>query len=278
MRCPVCGSTYLIKDDSRGEIYCSNCGYVFNESDYISVSMEYNVTHYFVGNTNEMSNLNRVPPTLKTKYNTLNVIQKRLTTSKERKLLSVFDYIHTYSEIFGIPHNNSEDAKFLAKRYISSFNKVRDEMVALALIIVELKKLGRPIRKGDFLRFISEREFKRIMRLARFIVSEERRRNSVSESIWNEWYFVVKEFGLNYEQVSFGESIIKMIEDKFGMEYKSKWVTIGGILDIIRIVYGLQITQKDIANKVGVSPVGIRLIRNKILKDVGIHLDNKKEG
>ncbi|TAL46840.1 transcription initiation factor IIB [archaeon] len=192
--CPDCGNTNFIEDPSRGETYCSKCGYVMQES-IVDTGQEWRAfdteqmsrraragapltfTKHDKGLTTEIGKgvgeLYKVAPKKRAQYYRLTKWHKRLIKSKDRNLsfaLSELQRIVSYINLSRPIHER------IAKYYEEAVNKglVRGrsiESVVAALTYAVSREFGSP-RTLDEIAEASGVEKREIGRTYRYIARE----------------------------------------------------------------------------------------------------------
>lgn len=192
--CPDCGNTNFIEDPSRGETYCSKCGYVMQESQ-VDTGQEWRAfdaeqmsrraragapltfTKHDKGLTTEIGKgvgeLYKVAPKKRAQYYRLTKWHKRLIKSKDRNLsfaLSELQRIVSYINLSRPIHER------IAKYYEEAVNKglVRGrsiESVVAALTYAVSREFGSP-RTLDEIAEASGVEKREIGRTYRYIARE----------------------------------------------------------------------------------------------------------
>lgn len=165
--CPECGSTNLVEDPSRGELYCARCGYVAQES-MIDTSQEWRAfdteqmsrrarsgapltfTKHDKGLTTEIGKgvgeLYRVVPKKRAQYYRLTKWQKRLIRSKDRNLSFALSELQRIVSFLNLSRSIHER---IAKYYEEAVNKglVRGrsiESVIAALVYAVSREYNSP--------------------------------------------------------------------------------------------------------------------------------------
>lgn len=165
--CPECGCTYFEEDENRGEIICSKCGLVLQES-MIDSTQEWRAfdeeqrskrartgapltfTKHDKGITTEIGKgpgeLFKVPARKRAQYYRLRKWQKRLVESKNRNLSFALSELQRLVSYLGLPKNVHEE---VAKTYERAVDKglVRGrsmESVVAALLYAICREYNTP--------------------------------------------------------------------------------------------------------------------------------------
>ena len=192
--CPECGGTNFISDQSRGEVYCSKCGFVMKE-EIIDTGQEWRAfdseqmsrrarggapltfTKHDKGLTTEigkgLGELYKVPARKRAQYYRLTKWHKRLIKSKDRNLSFALSELQRIISFLNLPRPIHER---IARYYEQAVNKglVRGrsiESVVAAITYAISREFGSP-RTLDEISEASGIEKREIGRTYRYIARE----------------------------------------------------------------------------------------------------------
>ncbi len=240
MKCPVCGSTSIIKDESSGEIYCAKCGTVIDES-----SLDFKPPPIY----EERSDYTRIRP-----YDSV-------AGDRERKLLEAFqNYINNFAYRLGVPYYVKETAINYFVRMLDSNKKIYPENVkyfAIALLYIAARENNYPLSYKVIkktLRIESEKIMKAIRASYETLHLKPRQ---VDPRIYLQQ--IIEKLKINdYEAAQAARNLLKVAEERGMISGKDIRGVIGGIIYVIVKAFAIRKTQREIAKACGITEVTIR--------------------
>lgn len=252
LRCPVCGSTNVFKDHSRGEWVCRDCGYVikeftvdprgefvdFSKPQTIRTGPPTSILFDDKGLSTNIGNANKnVKGLMRQKINILRKIHKYVThDSRTRNRREALYYLKKYSNELALPHYLQVEAMSIYDKVLEQ-NKVKGrsiEHLVLASIYIAAKLTKYPLMIDE------------IIKVA----------NIKKKDLTSTYRIIMRELNIppNYLIVS-PEIYVDRIVDKFNEKYKDQ----KGIFDkdVKRLAKRIVVEAKNLGLTSGKKPISI---------------------
>ena len=252
LKCPVCGSTDVFKDHSRGEWVCRNCGYVIKEftvdprGEFVDFSKPQTIrtgppTSILFDDKGLSTNIGSVTKDVKglmrQKMNILRKVHKYVThDSRVRNRREAITYLKKYSDELKLP-------KYLQIEAISIYDKVLEqnkvkgrsiEHLVLASIYIAAKLTRYPLLIDEIIKMAKIKK----------------------KDITSTYRIIIRELNIppNYLIVS-PEIYIDRIVHRFRMEYKEQKDLFDR--DVIRLAKRIVVEAKNLGLTSGKKPISI---------------------
>jgi transcription initiation factor TFIIB len=296
--CPDCGGTNFIEDPSRGETYCSKCGYVMSEAQ-VDTGQEWRAfdtelmsrraragapltfTKHDKGLTTEIGKgvgeLYKVAPKKRAQYYRLTKWHKRLIKSKDRNLsfaLSELQRIVSYINLSRPIHER------IAKYYEEAVNKglVRGrsiESVVAALTYAVSREFGSP-RTLDEIAEASGVDKREIGRTYRYIARELEIRILPADPITFIPRFCSM-LGLSDKVQAKSAEILKKAKKYDVTSGKGPTGVAAAAIYIACVLVGEKRTQREVADICSITEVTIRNRYKELVEKLGIEEEVEKK-
>jgi transcription initiation factor TFIIB len=296
--CAECGSTNIVEDPSRGELYCEDCGYIVQES-IIDTSQEWRAfdteqmsrraragapltfTKHDKGLTTEIGKgvgeLYKVAPKKRAQYYRLAKWQKRLIRSKDRNLSFALSELQRIVSFLGLPRTVHER---IAKYYEEAVNKglVRGrsiESVIAALVYAVSRQLDSP-RTLEEIAEASGIEKREIGRAYRYIARELDIKILPADPI----SFVPRFtsiLGLSDKVQAKAIEILKKARKLDATAGKGPTGVAAAAIYIACVLVGEKRTQREVADICNITEVTIRNRYKEIVEKLGIEEEVEKK-
>lgn len=278
-RCPECGNKYLIYDDERGEIVCSKCGRVLEESvvdlgqDWRAFDSEQRATRaragaplthkrHDKGLSTEIgkgaAELFKVSPRKRGQFFRIRMWQKRLLSSKDRNLSYALSELQRLVSFLGLPETLHEEAAKLYEKALEK-NLIRGrsiESIISALLYALAREYGTPRTLAEMAQAtgISKRELGRTYRyISRKM--DIRILPARAETYIPRFASMLK---LSDKTQMRAIKILKDAKNKDVVSGKGPCGCAAAAIYIASVLEGERKTQREIADVVGVTEVTIR--------------------
>jgi transcription initiation factor TFIIB len=298
LKCPECGSTELIEDESRGELVCKKCGCVLEE-EFIDTSPEWRAldteqltsrkrtgapltfTKHDKGISTEIgissAELYKVPARKRAQYYRMRKWNKRLTKSKDRNLSYSLSELARQVSYLGLPKSVHEEVARLYEKAVD-MGLVRGrsmESIITALIYAVAREKGTP-RTLSELSAASGIEKREIGRAYRYIARELGIKILPAKP---EEYIprFASLLGLSGKVQARAREILKRALDEDIISGKGSIGIAAAALYIAAVLEGEKRTQRDIADIVGVTEVTIRNRYKDLVEKLGIEEEVEKK-
>ena len=297
-KCPECGSKRFIDDDSKGEMICSKCGLVLEDS-MIDASPEWRAfdddqrskrtragapltfTKHDKGLTTELGRgrgeLFKVSPTKRAQYYRLTKWQKRLVESKDRNLSFALSELQRLISFLGLPRKVHEE---VAKKYEQAVDRglVRGrsmESVIASLLYAVCREMGTP-RTLEEIAEASGVERREIGRTYRYIARELKIRILPAPPQDYVPRFASM-LGLSDRTQARAIRFLKQAKKNEVTSGKGPTGVAAAALYIAAVLQGEKRTQREIADAIGVTEVTIRNRFKELVEKLGIEDEIEKK-
>ncbi len=298
LKCPECGGTEFIEDESRGELVCKKCGYVLEE-EFIDTSPEWRAfdseqqstrtrtgapitfTKHDKGISTEIgisnAELYKVSARKRAQYYRMRKWNKRLTKSKDRNLSYSLSELARQISYLNLPKSVHEEVARLYEKAVE-MGLVRGrsmESVITALIYAVAREHGTP-RTLSELASASGIEKREIGRAYRYIARELGIKILPAKP---EEYIprFASLLGLSGKVQARAREILKEALDEDIVSGKGPTGIAAAALYIAAVLEGEKRTQRDIADIVGVTEVTIRNRYKDLVEKLGIEEEVEKK-
>lgn len=288
-RCPNCGSTGFSEDSAKGELYCNSCGSIIDE-DRIDFSEEWRAFDAAekdkksrsgssitftksdkglktkIGSSGE---LNNVKGSKRQQYYRMKKWDNRTSNSKERLLQRGLSEMKKLVSQLGLPESVSEEAaRLLEKSREEGIVKGRNlEVLVAALTFLVARNQGTPRTLDEFAEAISTKK-RKLGKTYRYAAREL----DIPIQPAKPEDFVPRfgeQLGFNGQEQAHAKRIIDEARGEGLLAGKSPKSVVAGVFYIVSSVENKELTQKEIAEKVGVTEVTVR----KNYSDIADKLD-----
>ncbi len=239
-RCPICGSTYIVRDETSGEVYCARCGAVIDE-----IPLDFKPPPAYE------------EPTGYTKLRPSDVVVEE----KKRKLLEDFEnYINNFAYRLELPVYVKDTAIGYFLQLLNSEKRILPENVkyyAAAFLYIAARDHNIPLSYKS-IRKTLKIESEKIMKAIRtaYEVLHIRPRQ-IDPMIYLQQ--VIERLRINdFEAIQVTRKMLKIAEERGMLSGKDIRGVIGGIIYIVVKAYGIRKTQREIARVCGITEVTIR--------------------
>jgi len=296
-RCPECGSTNLIEDAARGEMYCRDCGNVLKQN-IIDTGQEWRAfdseqmskrarggapltfTKHDKGLTTEigkgLGELYKVPAKKRAQYYRLTKWHKRLIKSKDRNLSFALSELQRIVSFLNLPRTIHER---IARYYEEAVNKglVRGrsiESVIAALTYAVSREFGSP-RTLDEISEASGVEKREIGRTYRYIARELGIRILPADPMTFVPRFCSM-LGLSDKVQAKAADILRKAKKHDITSGKGPTGVAAAAIYVACVLAGEKRTQREVADIVGVTEVTIRNRYKELIEKLGIEDEVEK--
>ncbi|MFB6181061.1 MAG: transcription initiation factor IIB family protein [Candidatus Nanohalobium sp.] len=288
-RCPNCDETSFSEDSSKGELYCTNCGSIVDE-DRIDFSEEWRAfdaeekskksrsggsitftksdkgMKTKIGSSGE---LNNVKGSKRQQYYRMKKWDNRTSNSKERLLQRGLSEMKKLVSQLGLPDSVSEEAaRLLEKSREEGIVKGRNlEVLVAALTFLVARNQGTPRTLDEFAEAISTKK-RKLGKTYRYAAREL----DIPIQPAKPEDFVPRfgeQLGFNGREQAHAKRIIDEAREEGLLAGKSPKSVVAGVFYIVSSLEDKELTQKEIAEKVGVTEVTVR----KNYSDIAEKLD-----
>ncbi len=297
-KCPECGSTGFTEDPSRGELVCSKCGLVLEES-IVDTGQEWRAfdseqmskraragaplsfTKHDKGLTTEIGKgvgeLYKVPSKKRAQYYRLTKWHKRLIKSKDRNLSFAFSELQRIVSFLGLPKTIHER---IARYYEDAVNKglVRGrsiESVIAALTYAVSRELESP-RTLDEIAEASGVDRREIGRTHRYIARELNLRILPADPTTYVPRFCTL-LNLSDKVQARAIDVLKKAKKYELTSGKGPTGVAAAAIYIASVLVGEKRTQREIADLTGITEVTIRNRQKEIAEKLGIEEEIEKK-
>ncbi len=296
--CPECGGTNFIADQSRGEVYCSKCGFVMKE-EIIDTGQEWRAfdseqmsrrarggapltfTKHDKGLTTEigkgLGELYKVPARKRAQYYRLTKWHKRLIKSKDRNLSFALSELQRIISFLNLPRPIHER---IARYYEQAVNKglVRGrsiESVVAAITYAVSREFGSP-RTLDEISEASGIEKREIGRTYRYIARELGIRILPANPVTYVPRFCSM-LGLSDRVQARAIQILNKAKKYDITSGKGPTGVAAASIYVACVLIGEKRTQREVADVVGVTEVTIRNRYKELIDKLGIEEEVEKK-
>lgn len=297
MKCPECGSSNFMEDPRRGELVCTNCGLVLEES-LIDLSQEWRAfdseqmarraragapltfTKHDKGMTTEIGKgvgeLYKVPSRKRAQYYRLTKWHKRLIRSKDRNLSFAFSELQRIVSYLNLSKSIHER---IARYYEEAVNKglVRGrsiEAVIAALTYAVARQMGSP-RTIDEIVEASGVNKREIGRTYRYIARELKIRILPADPITYVPRFCTM-LGLSDRVQAKAIEILKRAKKFDVTSGKGPTGVAAAAIYIASVLCGERRTQREVADICDITEVTIRNRYSELVKRLRLERDIEK--
>lgn len=296
--CPECGSRKLSQDYDRGELICEECGLVIDET-YIDQGPEWrsfdsqdegdksragppmSEMMHDKGLSTNISISDRdsygksIPTKNRAQIYRLRKWQRRIRVSsaKERSLVSALKEINRIASTMGLPRNIMEASARLYKEAVDK-NLIRGRSinsVVIASLYAASRKMGLPRTLDEF---ADGTQFKRtdIGRTYRFLSRElDLQLKPTKPQLYLQRY--CNELNLSGEIKKLAEDILEEAEEKELISGKGPSGLAAAAIYIASVKGGERRTQREIAEVADVTEVTVRNRYKDLVKKLGIEIE-----
>ncbi len=297
LSCPECGSTNFREDEARGEMVCSKCGLVLEDSivdsspEYRSFDSDSNekkaragapltYTKHDMGVSTEIGigpgELYKVSSKKRAQYYRLRKWHKRLTQSKDRNLGFALAELNRLVSQMNLPKTVHEE---VARLYEKAVDKglVRGrsmESVITALLYIVARKQNTP-RTLDEISEASGIEKREIGRAYRYVARELDLRILPAKAQDYLPRFAAK-LQLSGEVQAKARELIESAKEQDLLSGKGPTGVAAAALYIAAVLLGEKRTQREVAEIVGVTEVTIRNRYKELVSKLGLEEEIEK--
>jgi len=248
-KCPVCGSTSIVRDEVSGEVYCARCGTVIEE-----LPLDF-----------------KPPPTYEEPIEYRKIRPSdTVVGDKEKKLLENFEsQINNYAFRLKIPYYIKDTAVSYFAKILTSSKKILPEnikYIAAALLYIAAREHNYPLSYKAIkktLRIPSEK----IMRAIRAVYDTLHIKPKQLDPIVYLQQVIEKLKIMDSDTIQAARKLLKTAEERSLISGKDIRGVVGGVIYIVVKAHGIRKTQKEIAKACGITEV---TIRNRFLELVDL--------
>lgn len=289
-RCPVCGSTEFEEDRTRAELICRECGTVIEEEmieesasrraftseerekiertgSPVTYTQPGRGMRTEVGRSGELRNL---PPEKRGQYYRIQKWQRRLDESRDRKMSYARTEFERLIATLNLPRSMLEEVNRLYEKALDK-NIVkgrRIENIVGALVYIIARNQGNP-RSLDEISEAANISKRDLGKTYRYIARElDLRIVPVNPEDFIPRYS--NKLGLSGETQARARKIIFDARDEGLLSGRSPEGIVGSAIYVASLLEGEDITQRRIADEIGITEVTIRKGYNNIAEGLGL--------
>jgi len=290
-KCPNCGSKDFVPDDAKGELYCRNCGTVIDEAridtsrEWRAFSAEEKSTKSRAGSPITYTKadkgistqigyggeLSKVPGPRRGKYFRMRKWDRRAASSQSRSLQNALSELEMIISDLKLPQGVYEEAARLTEKAreegIIKGRGIEPTVASLAYLVARKQGIPRTLEEVAEAASISERKLGKTYRFTARELDMDIKPARPEDFIPR----YAGELGLSGKTHAKAKNYIKEARDKKVLAGRSPKAIVAAVLYLAAIVEGEQLTQKRVADTVGVTSVTIRKNYREIAEALGIY-------
>ncbi len=295
-RCPNCNSTNLGKDEAVGEIYCRNCGTVIDE-DQIDVSREWRAFSADEKNTKSRAGspitytkankgistqigyggeLSKVSGAKRGKYFRMRKWDRRAANSQSRSLQNALSELEKIISDLKLPESVYEEAARLTEKSrekgIIKGRGIEPTVAALAYLVARKQDVPRTLEEVAEVASISERKLGKTYRYTARELGMDIKPARPEDFIPR----YASELNLSGKTQATAKKYVQEARKNKVLAGRSPKAVVAAVLYLAAIIEGEQMTQKRVADTVGVTSVTIRKNYREIAEALGISEEVEK--
>jgi len=288
--CYNCGSSELGRDDAKGEIFCKNCGTIIDE-DRIDTSKEWRAFSSEDSKTKSRAGspitytkadkgistqigyggeINRLPGNKRGQYYRMRKWDRRAANSQTRSLQNALTELEKIISDLNLPRSVYEEAARLTekarKEDIIKGRGIEPTVAALTYLVARKQQVPRTINEVAEAANTSERKLGKTYRHTARKLEMEINPTKPEEFIPR----YTSELKTSGSVQATSKKIIRQARDKKTLAGRSPKAIVAAAIYIAAILENERLTQKEVADTVGVTSVTIRKNYREIAEALGI--------
>lgn len=289
-RCPNCGSTSLEIDNARAEIFCRKCGIVIEE-DRIDTSKEWRAfssedkkTKARAGSpiTYTKANkgistkigyggeINKVSGKKRGQYYRMRKWDRRATNSKSRSLQNALTELEKIISDLKLPDSVYEEAARLTEKAreqgIIKGRGIEPTVAALTYLVAREQNIPRTLSEIAEAASVSERKLGKTYRFTARELGMEIKPAKPEDFLPR----YAGDLGISGEAQAKSKRFVQEARERKVLAGRSPKAVVAAVIYLSTLLEGEQLTQKEVADTVGVTSVTIRKNYREIAEALGI--------